>query len=132
MVMHCVFRRHGKLLEEGASGFLQKKIANDGSENGGKEVSDINWNSVNKIFSGDVSEKCAAFGSKHWASVYLASTPQQAAAMGLKFPGVDEVTDFSSNCPNMWKFRSIITYRLCKVSGSVSIEQFYEGEKSLM
>ncbi|KAH9706878.1 protein CHROMATIN REMODELING 20 [Citrus sinensis] len=88
-----VRRRHGKLLEEGASGFLQKKIANDGSENGGKEVSDINWNSVNKIFSGDVSEKCAAFGSKHWASVYLASTPQQAAAMGLKFPGVDEVEE---------------------------------------
>lgn len=88
-----VRRRHGKLLEEGASGYLQKKIANDGSENGGKEVSDINWNSVNKIFSGDVSEKCAAFGSKHWASVYLASTPQQAAAMGLKFPGVDEVEE---------------------------------------
>ncbi|KAH9771402.1 protein CHROMATIN REMODELING 20 [Citrus sinensis] len=88
-----VRRRHGKLLEEGASGFLQKKIANDGSENGGKEVSDINWNSVNKIFSGDVSEKCASFGSKHWASVYLASTPQQAAAMGLKFPGVDEVEE---------------------------------------
>ncbi|KAL9420219.1 hypothetical protein AB3S75_037908 [Citrus x aurantiifolia] len=88
-----VRRRHGKLLEEGASGFLQKKIANDGSENGGKEVSDINWSSVNKIFSGDVSEKCASFGSKHWASVYLASTPQQAAAMGLKFPGVDEVEE---------------------------------------
>lgn len=88
-----VRRRHGKLLEEGASGYLQKKIANDGSENGGKEVSDINWNSVNKIFSGDVSEKCASFGSKHWASVYLASTPQQAAAMGLKFPGVDEVEE---------------------------------------
>lgn len=88
-----VRRRHGKLLEEGASGFLQKKIANDGSGNGGKEVSDINWNSVNKIFSGDVSEKCASFGSKHWASVYLASTPQQAAAMGLKFPGVDEVEE---------------------------------------
>ncbi|KAH9771399.1 protein CHROMATIN REMODELING 20 [Citrus sinensis] len=122
-----VRRRHGKLLEEGASGFLQKKIANDGSENGGKEVSDINWNSVNKIFSGDVSEKCASFGSKHWASVYLASTPQQAAAMGLKFPGVDEVTDFSSNCPNMWKFRSIITYRLCKVSGSVEEIEDVDG-----
>lgn len=88
-----VRRRHGKLLEEGASGFLQKKIANDGSEDGGKEISDINWNSVNKIFSGNVSEKCASFGSKHWASVYLASTPQQAAAMGLKFPGVDEVEE---------------------------------------
>ncbi|GAY43290.1 hypothetical protein CUMW_073330 [Citrus unshiu] len=106
----------------GAEDFLQTE-----RPNGGKEVSDINWNSVNKIFSGDVSEKCAAFGSKHWASVYLASTPQQAAAMGLKFPGVDEVTDFSSNCPNMWKFRSIITYRLCKVSGSVEEIEDVDG-----
>lgn len=32
-----------------------------------------------------------SFGSKQWASVYLASTPQQAAELGLKFPGVDEV-----------------------------------------
>lgn len=89
----CGFRRHGKLLEEGASGFLQKKLANDCSKESGIENSDINWNSVNKIFSGDSSEECASFGSKHWASVYLASTPQQAAAMGLKFPGVDEVID---------------------------------------
>lgn len=34
------------------------------------------------------------FGSKNWASVYLASTPQQAAEMGLEFPGVDEVRSF--------------------------------------
>lgn len=35
----------------------------------------------------------ASFGGKYWASVYLASTPQQAALMGLKFPGVNEVAN---------------------------------------
>lgn len=48
------------------------------------------WDMFNKIVS-DGSGIDASFGSKHWASVYLASTPQQAALMGLKFPGVDEV-----------------------------------------
>lgn len=38
------------------------------------------------------SNKCSdnGFGSSNWASVYLASTPQQAASLGLHFPGVDE------------------------------------------
>jgi len=48
------------------------------------------WDMFNKLVS-DGSGIDASFGSKHWASVYLASTPQQAALMGLKFPGVDEV-----------------------------------------
>ncbi|XP_044499237.1 protein CHROMATIN REMODELING 20-like isoform X2 [Mangifera indica] len=87
-----VRRRHGKLLEEGASGFLQKKLVSDDSKEAETEITDLDWNSVNKIFSGDVSEECK-FGGKHWASVYFASTPQQAAAMGLKFPGVDEVEE---------------------------------------
>ncbi|XP_031283826.1 protein CHROMATIN REMODELING 20 isoform X1 [Pistacia vera] len=87
-----VRRRHGKLLEEGASGFLQKKLANDDSKEAVTETRDLDWSSVNKIFSGDVSDECK-FGGKHWASVYLASNPQQAAAMGLKFPGVDEVEE---------------------------------------
>jgi transcriptional regulator ATRX len=47
---------------------------------------------MKKLFSTSSSEDVASFGSKHWASVYLANTPQEAALMGLKFPGVNEVT----------------------------------------
>ncbi|KAK1581796.1 hypothetical protein Q3G72_009099 [Acer saccharum] len=92
-IQRPVRRRHGKLLEEGASGFLQKKLASDGTEDAVTENSDINWSSVNRILSSDGSGDCTVFGSKHWGSVYLASTPQQAAAMGLKLPGVDEVEE---------------------------------------
>ncbi|XP_035548930.1 protein CHROMATIN REMODELING 20 isoform X2 [Juglans regia] len=88
-----VRRRHGKLLEEGASGFLQKKLANDGSKDGVTENPEVDWSSLNKIFSDGVSDHDTSFGSKHWASVYLASTPQQAAVMGLNFSGVDEVEE---------------------------------------
>lgn len=87
-------RRHGKLLEEGASGFLQKKLVINGSTNAVTENSEVDWGSLNKFFSEGANEDCTSFGSKHWSSVYLASTPQQAAEMGLKFPGVDEVPDF--------------------------------------
>lgn len=55
-----------------------------------KNETEGDWDMFNKIVS-DGSGIDASFGSKHWASVYLASTPQQAALMGLKFPGVDEV-----------------------------------------
>ena len=89
----CGFRRHGKLLEEGASGFLQKKLAVDGSKEAVTENPEVDWSSLNKIFSDHVSVDDTTFGSKNWASVYLASTPQQAAVMGLKFPGVNEVTN---------------------------------------
>lgn len=54
----------------------------------------VEWSSLNKLFSDHSSKEDIAFGSKQWASVYLASTPQQAAAMGLKFPGVEEVLIF--------------------------------------
>ncbi|XP_061371328.1 protein CHROMATIN REMODELING 20 isoform X2 [Gastrolobium bilobum] len=86
-----VRRRHGKLLEEGASGFLQKKLSHETEEPGKKETHG-DWDLFNNIVS-DGSGVDASFGSKHWASVYLASTPQQAALMGLKFPGVDEVEE---------------------------------------
>ncbi|KAG4919770.1 hypothetical protein JHK82_057198 [Glycine max] len=82
-----VRRRHGKLLEEGASGFLQKRLCDESQE---PVKNEGDWDLFNKIVS-DGSGTDASFGSKHWASVYLASTPQQAALMGLKFPGVDEV-----------------------------------------
>ena len=78
-------------MEEGASGFLQKKLSVDGTRETVTENSEVDWCSVNKFFSEGVPKDCGSFGSKHWASVYLASTPQQAAEMGLKFPGVNEV-----------------------------------------
>ncbi|KAM1526312.1 hypothetical protein FF1_010696 [Malus domestica] len=87
-----VRRRHGKLLEDGASGFLQKKLVVDGIKD--VETAEVDyWGSFNKLFSDGATAGGASFGSKHWASVYLASTPQQAAEMGLKFPGVDEVEE---------------------------------------
>nr|GMC50152.1 protein CHROMATIN REMODELING 20 isoform X1 [Ipomoea batatas] len=86
-----VRRKHGKILEEGASGFLGRKLAeNDGSE--GLNTS-VDWTSFNKMCSDKSSLDNVSFGSKQWASVYLASTPQQAAELGLKFPGVDEVEE---------------------------------------
>ncbi|KAK9919403.1 hypothetical protein M0R45_027997 [Rubus argutus] len=86
-----VRRKHGKLLEDGASGFLQKKL----SEEGSKDVvtTEVDWCSLNKLFSDGATKDSASFGSKHWASVYLASTPHQAAEMGLEFPGVNEVEE---------------------------------------
>ncbi|KAK8712777.1 hypothetical protein V6N13_148005 [Hibiscus sabdariffa] len=88
-----VRRKHGRLLEEGASGFLQKKLSNDASHEAPTGKSDIDWSSFMKICSDGLTEDDTGFGSKNWASVYLASTPQQAALMGLKFPGVDEVEE---------------------------------------
>ena len=89
-------RKHGKILEEGASGYLGKKLFTDDSGEAIMEKSDVDWCSFNKIVSGCSSEE-NTFGSKNWASVYLASTPQQAAELGLKFPGVDEVRYMSMN-----------------------------------
>lgn len=81
------------MLEEGASGFLQKKITADESKDTVEGDSGVDWASLNKVFSDGASKEAASFGSKHWSSVYLASTPHQAAQMGLNFPGVDEVTE---------------------------------------
>lgn len=84
--------RHGRVLEEGASGFLQKKLTSDDRKEAVLQESEVDWGSLNKIFSNSLDENATSFGSKHWASVYFASTPQQAAQMGIKFPGVDEVS----------------------------------------
>ncbi|PPD67158.1 hypothetical protein GOBAR_DD35963 [Gossypium barbadense] len=88
-----VRRKHGRLLEEGASGFLQKKLSDDISQEEPTGKSDIEWSSFMKICSNGLPEDETGFGSKDWASVYLASTPQQASLMGLKFPGVNEVEE---------------------------------------
>ncbi|KAJ9542426.1 hypothetical protein OSB04_028932, partial [Centaurea solstitialis] len=83
-----VRRHHGKLLEEGASGFLGKRLAPEEDKEANR---DVDWSSFNELCSSSTNN--ASFGSKSWASVYLASTPQQAAELGLKFPGVDEVEE---------------------------------------
>lgn len=83
-------RKYGKLLEEGASGFLEKKLADGAVKESLAGTSELDWSSLNKLFS-EKRDESISFGNKHWASVYLASTPQQAAAMGLEFPGVNEV-----------------------------------------
>ncbi|XP_071702520.1 protein CHROMATIN REMODELING 20 [Rutidosis leptorrhynchoides] len=101
-----VRRHHGKLLEEGASGFLGKQLArddDDDNDNDKETKQDVDWSTFNKLCSSS-STKDTLFGSKKWASVYLASTPQQAAELGLNFPGADEVeeiddVDGSSNDP---------------------------------
>ncbi|XP_017222629.1 protein CHROMATIN REMODELING 20 [Daucus carota subsp. sativus] len=86
-----VRKKLGKVLEEGASGFLEKKISSCDGIEGLEKTSDVDWSSFNKIISS--SDKSTLFGSSQWASVYLASTPQQAAELGIKFPGVDEVEE---------------------------------------
>ncbi|KAH7839935.1 hypothetical protein Vadar_010494 [Vaccinium darrowii] len=88
-----VRRKHGKILEEGASGYLGKKLCIDDSKEAKTEKSDVDWCSFNKIISARSSEESTSFGSENWASVYFASTPQQAAELGIKFPGVDEVEE---------------------------------------
>lgn len=85
-----VRKKLGKVLEEGASGFLEKKISSSDGKEGLVNTSDVDWSSFNKIFS---SSAKSTFGTSQWASVYLASTPQQAAELGINFPGVDEVEE---------------------------------------
>lgn len=84
-------RRHGKTLEEGASGFLGKKLAVSAGCEAVRDNIDVDWGTFSKLCSDKSYVDSISFGSKDWASVYLASTPQQAAEMGLKFPGVVEV-----------------------------------------
>ncbi|KAM0038345.1 hypothetical protein Hdeb2414_s0013g00413761 [Helianthus debilis subsp. tardiflorus] len=75
----------GTLLEEDASGFLGKRLA----PNEDKETNcEVDWSSFNELCSSSTNK--ISVGSKDWASVYLASTPQ-AAQLGLNFPGADEV-----------------------------------------
>lgn len=88
-----VRRRHGKVLEEGASGFLEKKLAINAVCGAASDNADVGWSHFSKICSNKSSLDAISFGSKEWSSVYLASTPQQAAELGIKFPGVDEVEE---------------------------------------
>lgn len=75
----------------GASGFLEKKIAE--CDNGVSVNNSMNkdWDAFSKLCSRRTSMEDITLGKKHWTSIYLANTPQQAAELGLKFAGVDEV-----------------------------------------
>lgn len=83
-------------MEEGASGFLGKKVVGGESSEAVSDSTHVDWDSFSKMFSDRSAVEDISFGSKNWASVYLASTPQQAAELGLKFPGVDEVKCFGA------------------------------------
>uniref|UniRef100_A0A452YC77 Uncharacterized protein n=1 Tax=Aegilops tauschii subsp. strangulata TaxID=200361 RepID=A0A452YC77_AEGTS len=87
-----VRRKHGRLLEEGASGFLAGKVpvVDDDSV----QCHEKSWSSFNELIKSNEGAK-TSFGSSNWASVYLANTPQEAAALGLQFPGVDEVEEIA-------------------------------------
>ncbi|KAL6842436.1 hypothetical protein ACP4OV_027863 [Aristida adscensionis] len=87
-----VRRKHGRLLEEGASGFLAGKVPVGDDES--IHCHEKSWSSFNELIKSRQSAQ-NTFGSSNWASVYLASTPQEAAALGLQFPGVDEVEEIS-------------------------------------
>lgn len=88
-----VRRQHGRLLEEGASGFLARKLTIEENKGDTKENSEKDWHSFNELFQSHHCGEGTSFGGKEWASVYLASTPRQAASLGLKLPGVDEVEE---------------------------------------
>lgn len=77
------------MLEEGASGFLAGKVPVEDDDN--IQCHEKSWSSFNELIKSKESVK-NTFGSSNWASVYLASTPQEAATLGLQFPGVDEVS----------------------------------------
>ncbi|KAG9447661.1 hypothetical protein H6P81_013789 [Aristolochia fimbriata] len=86
-----VRRQHGKLLEEGASGYLGKKFAMEETKESSTGSSEKDWSSFNELLHSQ--KPSISFGSKHWASVYMADTPNEAANLGLKLPGVDEVEE---------------------------------------
>ncbi|KAG0475030.1 hypothetical protein HPP92_014716 [Vanilla planifolia] len=90
---HPVRRKHGRLLEDGASGYLAKKLSIGGHWDDVAENREKDWSSFNELIESHRSSEDTSFGSKNWVSVYLANTPQQAATLGLNFPGVNEVEE---------------------------------------
>ncbi|MCO5556932.1 hypothetical protein L7F22_010487 [Adiantum nelumboides] len=84
-----VKRHRGKLLEEGASGYLEKKVLDAA---GSKVQKGDGWESLDSLLGDEgIKSESSTFGSKAWASVYLAATPEQAAHLGLA--GADEVEE---------------------------------------
>jgi len=89
-------RHHGRIQDEGASGFLVTKVKakaqSDDMPEDGWSLYDILDREEDNPGPGSL------MGTEKWATVYLASTPEQAAQMGLILPGVDTVCYF--NPPN--------------------------------
>lgn len=84
-------RHHGRIQDEGASGFLVKQVMATTNVDVGTSTED-SWALVGFL---DRDEENPEPGllreTKEWVDVYLASTPVQAAQMGLSLPGVDTV-----------------------------------------
>ncbi|KAG6555509.1 hypothetical protein Mapa_002744 [Marchantia paleacea] len=94
-IKHPTRSHRGKILDEGASGFLERKLA---QEEGGfpnhESSQDDGWSKVEEFLDNDESAGPGQLmGTKRWAAVYLASTPEQAAQLGLTLPGIDTVEE---------------------------------------
>ncbi|BBN12547.1 hypothetical protein Mp_5g21000 [Marchantia polymorpha subsp. ruderalis] len=94
-IKHPTRSHRGKILDEGASGFLERKLA---EEEGGfathESSQDDGWSKVEDFLDNDESAGPGQLmGTKRWAAVYLASTPEQAAQLGLTLPGIDTVEE---------------------------------------
>ncbi len=59
-------------------------------------ISDDGWSMVGFLDKEDEARPGHLMGTEKWAAVYLASTPEQAALMGLDLPGINTVRSFCS------------------------------------
>ncbi|CAK9867413.1 unnamed protein product [Sphagnum jensenii] len=87
-----VRRHHGRLQDEGASGFLDRKVKSALGPTAGP-ISDDGWSMVGFLDKEDEARPGHLMGTEKWAAVYLASTPEQAALMGLDLPGINTVEE---------------------------------------
>jgi len=86
-------RHHGRIQDEGASGFLETKVQ---AETLSDDVPEDGWSLYDILDKAEDNPGSGSLmGTEKWASVYLVSTPEQAAQMGLLFPGVDSVCRFN-------------------------------------
>ncbi|KAJ7294517.1 hypothetical protein O6H91_Y252000 [Diphasiastrum complanatum] len=94
-----VQRRRGRLVEEGASGFLKRKVPTKDLQTAELAPDtdsglDGGWCVLDDVFTTNLNTGCRGLtSSKEWVAVYAASTPEQAARMGLNLPGVDKVEE---------------------------------------
>ncbi|WOL15570.1 protein CHROMATIN REMODELING 20 isoform X1 [Canna indica] len=87
-----VRRKHGRLLENGSSGYLTKNLSVKVGDNL-IEDPEKDWHAFDEIIHSGQYSDGNSFGSNNWAAVYAASTPQQAANLGLRLPGINEVEE---------------------------------------
>ncbi|KAG0626550.1 hypothetical protein M758_2G134500 [Ceratodon purpureus] len=99
-----VRRHHGRIQDEGASGFLVTKVKaqtqSDDVPEDGWSLYDILDKEEDNLGPGSL------MGTEKWANVYLASTPEQAAQMGLSLPGydtVEEIGDLDADKSRLFK-----------------------------